>query len=132
MKKILYILLPVLFLFSCKSKLDDVKLNDNPYDREYEGAKVVRVDSIRNVKITSTVYANKINLTALTGMYIDFSLYRNGVFVKTANRTSYDAVLTEVIYDYGTVSGTTNSYTVALKFDDNKTQQSDPFTFRTP
>ncbi|MCW3072142.1 MAG: hypothetical protein JWO44_2032 [Bacteroidetes bacterium] len=124
--------MPALFLLCCKSKLDEVQLNDNPYDLEYAGPKVVRIDSVRKVEVSFHVYANKINLTSLTEMYQGVILYRNGVVIKTINRTSHASVLKESIYDNTAVSGVTYSYTASLKYDNGKTGQSDAFNFTTP
>ncbi|MCW3104081.1 MAG: hypothetical protein JWO09_2521 [Bacteroidetes bacterium] len=132
MKKAFYILAAAFFLLGCKSKLDDVQLNDNPYDHEYAGPKVVRIDSVRRMEVGFHVYATKVSLTSSTEMYQGAILYRNGVAIKTINRTSHASVLTEALYDNTAVAGTAYSYTAALKYDNGKTGQSDAFNFITP
>lgn len=96
-KSITIIGIIVLICASCATKLDDVTLNDNPYDSEYEGPPVITVTS---VEVDTAVYPmgyNQVKFSKITDKYDGVKLYRSGTLIKTIHSTSpYLSTITDV------------------------------------
>jgi hypothetical protein len=132
MKKIIYCLFCLCVLAGCKSKLDEVSFSDNPYDSDYSGEEVVILDSVSRVRVTTTVYVNRVTITSKIQMYQKVVLYRNGVVIKTENRSGYTGEFIEQVDDYTAIPGSTYTYTAALKHEEAFTRKSNSVTFTTP
>ncbi|MCW3085675.1 MAG: hypothetical protein JWP12_3041 [Bacteroidetes bacterium] len=135
MKKIIYLLVVIIAFTSCKSKLDKITLDDNPYDQAYTGPKVIRINSISgDINSTTGAHYNTLHVAISTELYEYVLVYRNGVLVLTASRSSYAPgnAQTENIADRTVVAGTVYTYTVALKYEEGSTQKSDAVVFTTP
>lgn len=130
MKKIV-LFLSVSMIFSCKSGLDDISMNDNPYDKDYEGPKVVSIDSVVPKMIGLTKY-NYVYLSPTIQLYDKVNLYVDGVKIKTQNRVSFGAGDQELITHFPVFSGNTFTYQVQLGQNDGVTDLSDPVNFTTP
>lgn len=135
MKKILPLFITLAMLSGCKNALNDLELNDNPYDQSYEGPQIVRITKCTTVMVTSggtLVARNKIELVPATQMYQKIKLYRNGTLLGTMNRLYYGAEnIHEVITDNTPVIGTTYSYQVSLISEESETQLSDAVSYTT-
>jgi hypothetical protein len=135
MKKIVCILAVIVAFTSCKSKLDKITLDNNPYDAAYNGPKVVGISSISSSVIATTgAHYNTLHIAINTELYEYVLVYRNGALILTSGRDSYapGSVQAENIEDHAVVDGTTYTYTVALKYEEGSTQQSDAVVFTTP
>jgi hypothetical protein len=133
MKKIFYTLFMIVLLAGCKNKLDEIGFTDNPYDSDYNGEAVVRIDSVSSALVSTTpiIYLTKVHITSLIQMYSNVILYRNGSVLRTVPRSGYESTLIETIDDNTAVSGITYSYTASLKFDSGITQPSNAVSFTT-
>lgn len=123
--------LVLLTIVSCKSELDEITLNDNPYDSAYEGPKVVVIDSVVSKIIGPTKY-NYIYLTATVQLFDKVNLFVNGTKIKTISRTDYSASPSELITHFPVFTGNTFTYQVQLGQNDGVTDLSDPVNFTTP
>jgi hypothetical protein len=120
----------VCLLAAC-SQLDDIKLNDNPYDSAYEGPKVVQIDSV----VTSgfgTSKTNKVYLTATINMYDHFSLYKDGTKILTLDKNTTSTPQFEFALHYPATVGTTYTYQVQLVYNGSTTSLSDAVSYTTP
>lgn len=121
----------LLLATSCSKKLDNVPFNDNPYDNDYTGSKVVRINTIETASIIiDTLFhlQNQIYYTKSYDTYDGVKLYRNGVLINT----HYNSIShTVYIPDNTPVSGVTYTYEVRL-FLGSGEASSDPFTYTTP
>ena len=131
MKKLIVASSVLLLLSSCYTRLDDVKLNDNPYDKEYDGPKVVLIDSISYHYIGGIGY-DYIYISSKIEMYDEFSIYKNGTFINTFARGTLSTPHRELIIESPVVSGQTNSYQAQLKYLGQKTSLSDAYVFTNP
>ena len=116
------------FISSCSKKLDDVPqpFNDNPYDNDYTGPRVVRIDNI--VHIATSGFRNELYYTKLHANNEGIRLYRNGILINTHyNHTAH----TVFIADNTTISGSVNTYVLEI-FSGSGRAESDPVTFTTP
>jgi hypothetical protein len=127
------ILMPLLLcsLVSCRSELDDIEMNDNPYDQEYQGPKVIRIDSVVHKIIGLTKY-NYVYMSATTQLYDKVHLYADGVKIKTINRTSFTAAPTELITHFPVTSGSAFVYEGQLGQNAGVTAKSEAVSFTTP
>ncbi len=135
MKKILYILVVIVAFTSCKSKLDKITLDDNPYDQAYNGPKVIWINSISGgINSTTSAHFNTLHIGINTELYEYVMVYRNGTLILTSGRSSYapGSAQTENIEDHTVAAGVTYTYTVALKYEEGSTQKSDAVIFTTP
>lgn len=115
----------LLFITSCK-KLDNISFNDNPYDKDYNGPRVVKIDNITTE--FGVGVKNKIFYTKSFDNYDGIRLYRNG-FPLT---TQYNSIMHSVdIPDNAPTSGVTYTYEVRL-FLGSGEASSDPFIYTTP
>lgn len=131
MKRYLYISSLLILMSSCYTRLDDVKLNDNPYDSEYDGPKVVVIDSIVFKYIASVGY-NYVYISGKIDMYDEFSFYKNGVLINTYTRGTLSTPGRELVIDAPVVFGQTNTFQAQLKYLGKGTSLSDPVVFTTP
>ncbi len=127
--KHLFSLLLLVFTFSGCSKLKDTKLNDNPYDKDYTGTKVVNITGASTIIIDASNHFNQINVATSTTYYQNLLVYRNGAYLKRVPRASYfyGSHQQESILDSTSVIGTTYSYQVKLNFEVGYTSLSDGF-----
>lgn len=133
MTRLLYIALFSIVVLSGCNKLKDTKLNNNPYDKNYEGSKVVSISSV-STTFVSGVPRNDLTVTINYNLYEKVVLYRNGVVKGTFSRLDYSSVstFTESFSDMSPTNGETYTYQVALTYDSGTTSLSDSYVYTTP
>jgi hypothetical protein len=135
MKKIsCFLMIMSLFAGCKKNELNDIGFTDNPYDSDYSGDAVVRIDSITRVKISAIplIYITRVHITSFIEMYSDVVLYRNDSIIETTQRTGHSNPFIETIDDVSAVSGITYIYEASLKFDSGISQPSDAVSYSRP
>ncbi|MDF2438015.1 MAG: hypothetical protein K0Q95_2391 [Bacteroidota bacterium] len=132
MKKILFLIIATV-LVSCKSRLEDIHLDTNPYDEEYKGYNVVDMQDAKTIHLSVTSRPTRISLRVLTELYQSVTLYRDNVAFTTITRTAHGSDgLYEYFYDHTATVGSTHVYSAALHLDAGTTQRSLPLTFTKP
>lgn len=115
----------LLSITSCK-KLDNISFNDNPYDKDYDGLRVVKIDTITTE--FGVGVKNKIYYTKSFDNYDGIRLYRNGFLLTT----HYNSLVHSVdLPDNSPTSGVTYTYEVRLFLGSGETP-SDPVSYTTP
>ena len=136
MKKHILFLLVIIITSSACNKLKDVQINNNPYDKNYEGPQVVSILSITHTHLTNPVIDyNTISVKPTIARYESVSLYRDGVIIGGGPKTSFppnESGLLEVYTDYAAVSGITYNYQVQLHYETSSTLLSQPLNYTTP
>ncbi|OFY82383.1 MAG: hypothetical protein A3F72_15935 [Bacteroidetes bacterium RIFCSPLOWO2_12_FULL_35_15] len=126
MKPQLIIVLTLLLLVTSCKKLDNISFNDNPYDKDYDGPRVVKIDTITTE--FGVGVKNKIYYTKSFDNNDGIRLYRNGFLLTT----QYNSVIHSVdIPDSSPTSGVTYTYEVRLFLGSGETS-SEPFSYTTP
>lgn len=127
-----FALFSIVVLSGC-NKLKDTKLNNNPYDKNYEGSKVVSISSV-STTLVSGVPRNDLTVTINYNLYEKVVLYRDGVVKGTFSRMNYSSgsTFTESFSDTSPENGKTYTYQVALTYDSGTTSLSDSYVYTTP
>ena len=128
MKVFIYVIIFLGIISGCSKKLDNVTLNDNPYDEAYSGPIVINMSSIITDTVSFPIMRNYINFTKSTENYDGVRLYRGGVLINT-NATS--SLSLSSVTDNSAISGVTYTYQLRLYLGSGETE-SDFFTFTTP
>lgn len=124
---LVFVLLMIVFS-NCSTTLDQIDINDNPYDRDYVGPAVISMSAITTDTISYPIMRNKISSTKTINNHDGVRLYRNGVLINT---NTISSVNFPDISDNGASSGVTYSYQLRLYLGSGETE-SEVFTYTTP
>jgi hypothetical protein len=127
-KVTLFVIVLITLLVGCTKKIDEISINDSPYDPAYTGPKVVQIDYVTTVNPTLTTRNNIIHFTR-TDLHCDaVVLYRNGTAISSV---TCSGMATSVVDNTAGI-GVTYTYEVNLVFGSLHTAKSDAYTYTTP
>jgi hypothetical protein len=124
--KFLGIIAAVLVFSGCAKKLDGVSFSDNPYDNDYSGPRVLKINNI--TRDTTGADKNRIYYSLSYDNYDGIKLYKNGVLLATHYKEIAHTVDFQDVY---AVPGVTYNYKLVMYCGSGDTE-SDPVSFTTP
>lgn len=125
---IIGLLMVMIVASNCSKKLDNININDNPYDRDYVGPIVVSKSTITTDTVSYPTMRNTISVTKTINNHDGIRLYRNGVLVSTklASSPGFPS-----ISDNSAVAFATYTYQLRLFLGSGETESAD-FSYTTP